>query len=228
MSPLFGSLKIRGDRSAYVKIDRLEALAAVAQMAALEIYPGNCAPNEPEVAGRLVFDLDPAPDVDFKAVIAAALEVRERLEALGLVAFCKTTGGKGLHVVTPLRTGSAAVIWRVAKNFAQMICMQVAQDSPTKYLLTMAKNQRHGKSFLDYLRNDRAATAVAVLSPRARAGALVSMPLPWNAVRPGLAPHAFTLRTTPALLKKATPWGDYSRAPRSLESAIRRLRPRSS
>ena len=228
MSPLFSSLKIRGDKSAYVKIDRLEALAAVAQMGALEIHPGNCAPDEPEVAGRLVFDLDPAPDVGFKAVIAAALEVRDRLQALGLAAFCKTTGGKGLHVVTPLKAGKAAVKWPVAKNFAKVICMQMAQDSPTKYLLTMAKNQRHGKIFLDYLRNDRTATAVAVLSPRARDGAPVSMPLAWTAVRAGLNAQSFTVRTAPALLQKNKPWADYARAAQSLESAIRRLKKRSS
>jgi bifunctional non-homologous end joining protein LigD len=228
MSPLFDSLKIRGDKAAYVKIDRLEALGAVAQMAALEIHPGNCAPNEPEIAGRLVFDLDPAPDVDFKAVIAAALEVRERLQTLGLTAFCKTTGGKGLHVVIPLKTGKSAVKWPVAKNFAQLICVQMAHDSPAKYLLSMAKNQRQGKIFLDYLRNDRLATAVAVLSPRARAGAPVSMPVAWTAVRAGLAAHSFTVRTAPALLRKSKPWADYATAAQSLEGAIRRLKQRSS
>ena len=85
--------------------------------------------------------------------------------------------------------------WPVAKNFAHIICAQMAQDSPTKYLDTMSKSQRVGKIFLDYLRNDRTATAVAVMSPRAREGAPVSMPIRWEAVRRGLNPKKFTVRT---------------------------------
>jgi len=109
--------------------------------------------------------------VTFEAVIAAAIEIRDRLKTSGLESFCKTTGGKGLHVVTPLTAGKTAVRWPVAKNFAHIICAQMAHDSPAKYLDTMSKSQRVGKIFLDYLRNDRMSTAVAVLSPRARDGA---------------------------------------------------------
>jgi bifunctional non-homologous end joining protein LigD len=99
----------------------------------------------------------------------------------------------------------------------------MARDNPELYLTKMAKNQRHGRIFLDYLRNDRMATAVAPLSPRARPGATVSMPLTWTQVKADLDPKRYTLRTVPGLLAKSAAWKDYSEGHRPLEPAIKRL-----
>ncbi|GAA0547332.1 bifunctional non-homologous end joining protein LigD [Rhizomicrobium palustre] len=221
-SSLLSTVAVFGDKKPYLQIDRPEALAALAQTAALEIHPWNSRPGKPAEPGRFVFDLDPAPDLSFDDVIAAALELKARLEGIGLIPFAKTTGGKGMHVVVPF--DGEGLDWPTAKTMAREICAAMAADSPKKYLIKMAKKDRTGRIFLDYLRNDRMATAVAPLSPRARPGATVSMPLDWQKVRKGLDPARFTIATVPALLAKSKPWEGYAKAAKPLVKLLNRRR----
>ncbi len=157
-------------------------------------------------------------------MIAAAKAVKARLEELGLTPFVKTTGGKGLHVVAPIRSDSRSrVDWDQCKAFAKAVAEAMRQDAPDRFTTTLAKKARGGKIFIDYLRNGRRATAVAPWSPRARPGAPLAMPIAWSQVKTGLDPQAFTLAEADGLLKKADPWADFRKAEASLRPALKRL-----
>ena len=217
-------IAVAGEKEPYHSVDSVEGLVALAQAAVLEFHPWGSRAGDPETPERLIFDLDPAPELSFERVIEAAKGLRQRLEACGLEAFVKTTGGKGLHVVTAIKgTAKKPPTWPEAKEFARALCESVAGDDPSRYTTNMSKKQRGGKIFLDYLRNDRTATAVGPWSPRAREGATIAMPLSWSQIKKGFDPKTFTLEGAAPLLKRADPWKELEKSAGALDAARKRL-----
>jgi len=184
--------KKTGVMEAYITLNTAEAVAGLAQMGVLEVHPWGSKNEDLEHPDRLIFDLDPDESLPWTTVCAAAAEVRKRLKKAGLESFLKTTGGKGLHIVAPILPELG---WTELKELAHKFVDAMAVDNPELYLTKMTKSARVGKIYLDYLRNERGATAVAPYSPRARVGAHVSLPLAWSALkeaeRPVFAVHDF-------------------------------------
>jgi bifunctional non-homologous end joining protein LigD len=166
-----------GEPATYIAIKDLPGLIALVQIGVLEIHPWGSKIDRLERPDRLVFDLDPAPAIAWERVQAAAELVRQRLAALGLTSFLKTSGGKGLHVVAPLVRRST---WEELEEFAESLAKDIARERPDEYVAKASKAARKGKIFIDYLRNHRGATSVAPYSTRARPGAPVSTPLRWD------------------------------------------------
>ncbi|MBO1325146.1 DNA ligase D [Acetobacter sp. TBRC 12305] len=197
-----------------IGVHDLDGLLGLVQSAALEIHPWEAPCADLEKPDELVMDLDPGEGVAWAQVLAAAQEVRERLEAAGLHAFVKTSGGKGLHVVAPLKPHAG---WDATKAFCKTLAQGMAADTPALYVATISKAKRQGRILLDYLRNQRGATSVAPYSTRARPGAPVSMPLDWDELKTLTGPAEFTLRNAPARMTSAAdPWADFNTARRVL------------
>jgi len=211
-------------RTPYVAVVDVGGLAAVAQSGGLELHPWGCKPGDPETPDQITFDLDPDEGLDFDDVIAAALVVRAKLEALGLNPFVKTTGGKGLHLVVPISAdGRSRVTWDQNKAFAKAVSEAIKADAPDRFTTTLAKKARGGKIFIDYLRNGRMATAVAPWSPRARPGAGIAFPLSWDQVKPGLNPADYNLWVWPELLQRPDAWSGFRDSAVSLRPALRKM-----
>jgi bifunctional non-homologous end joining protein LigD len=198
---------VPGFDNPYLFIRDAAGLIALVQMGVLEIHPWGVRVERPDRPDRLIFDLDPGEGLGFDAVVAAALDVRDRLAGLGLASFVKTTGGKGLHVVLPVEPVHE---WPKVKAWAKTLSERMAADSPGLYLTRIAKAERTGRIFIDYLRNDPTSTAVGPYSTRARPGAPVAMPIDWAAVTPGLDPQRFTVTSAATIVaNRPDPWAQF-------------------
>ena len=207
-----------------VGVNDLDGLLWLVQSGVLEIHPWGSTIRDWERPDTLIMDLDPGEDAPWPKVISAAEEIRGRLRDAGLAAFVKTSGGKGLHVVSPLKPKAD---WAEVKAFSKGIADAMSADSPDSFVATITKAQRRGKIFIDYLRNQRGATAVAAYSTRARPGAAVSMPLAWDELNVGIGPAYFTVMNTPTRLAalKKDPWDGFRQAAAPVETAKRRRKP---
>jgi bifunctional non-homologous end joining protein LigD len=205
----------------YIYVRSLADMVALVQHGALEFHPWGCQVNDIEHPDMMVFDLDPAPEVAWEEVLRTARELRVRLQAFGLTAFPRTTGGKGLHLVVPLRPEAD---WHTVKEFARALVELHARDEPRLLTTTMAMAKRHGRIFLDYLRNARGSTAIACYSPRARPGAPVAVPLRWDELSPAVHSGYYTVETVPRRLRalRVDPWEGFFEAAVPLSATLRR------
>ncbi|HSQ64130.1 MAG TPA: DNA ligase D [Polyangiaceae bacterium] len=203
-----------GEDEKHVTIDDEAGLMALAQAGVLEIHTWGAHADAPDRPDLLVFDLDPDPSVAWRDVVAAARLLRVRLESLGLEAFVKTTGGKGLHVACAI---APTMTWDAAKSFARAVAQAVATEDPAHLIATMSMARRQGKIFVDYLRNGRGATFIAPYSPRARPFAPVAMPLSWDELTEDLGPDRFTIANASERLDalRADPWAKLGVRPRA-------------
>lgn len=196
-------------------VDDFAGLAGLVQLNVIEIHPWSAIAGDIDHADQLIFDLDPAPFVPWQDVADTALLIRRALESRGLVPFAKVSGGKGIHVITPLKRTAG---WQDVRDFARRFAKQLAEESPRRLTAHASKERRHGRIFVDYLRNGRGTTAIAAYSPRARSGAHVAAPVTWQEVEAGVQPNAFDVAAMPGRLASLPhdPWENFEEARRPL------------
>lgn len=213
------SIRESRDVQQTVMIQDLAGLIGLVQIGVLEIHLWGSRADNVEKPDRLVFDLDPGPDVDWEQVRQAAIRVREVLDELGLISFVKTSGGKGLHVLAPITRRHD---WSKVKPVCAAIARRISRADPARYVANMAKSKRHGRVFIDYLRNGRGATSIAPYSTRARPGAPVSTPVAWDDLTSSLTPDAYRVDNLPQRLArlKKDPWSDFSTLRQSITARM--------
>ena len=206
-----GSVMIResdGEEDEYLVLNSAKALVSAAQIGALELHIWGSRTDKLESPDRFVIDLDPDESLSFEDVKSAAFEVRDVLESAGLKSFPLLTGGKGIHVIVPLERRRD---WDEIKTAARNLAQKLADSAPGSYVAEMSKKKRKGKIFLDWLRNERGATAIAPYSLRARPGAPVATPVDWAELKRIEAADKYTIRTIGQRLAqlKSDPWEGY-------------------
>jgi bifunctional non-homologous end joining protein LigD len=202
----------------YYYIDNLAGLIAGVQMGVLEFHIWGCRRDRIEQPDRLVFDLDPDEALKFADVRAAAADVRDKLEGLGLKSWPMLTGGKGVHVVIPLARRNG---WDEMKAFSKAFAVAMADAEPKRFTAKASKAGRTGRIYIDWLRNDRGSTAISPYSSRAREGAPVAMPLTWDELASIEAANRFTVaNAADAIAGKPDPWADMAKNPQALTKAV--------
>jgi bifunctional non-homologous end joining protein LigD len=203
----------------FLSAGSLPALLSLVQLGVLEFHVWNARIDRLDRPDQMILDLDPDPELPFSATVEAALALHARLGELGLESFVKTTGGKGLHVVTPLGRRSS---WEEVRDFARALAEEMASSAPELYLAEASRARRGGHIYLDYLRNGYAASAVAPYSTRTRAGAPVSLPVEWSELNDSLRPADFDVRSVPAILKRRArdPWAGFAAVKQSLDRGV--------
>jgi len=200
----------------YMVVDSIEGLISLAQMNVMEIHTWNSATDHPEQPDRIVLDLDPGKEIAWAQVIEAAKLVRDLLSGIGLNAWVKTTGGRGLHVVVPIVPEHE---WAACLAFARAVALLMVERDPDRYTTDFRRAGRENKVLVDYLRNNRTNTSICAYAVRAREGAPISMPVSWADLKPSLKPDRFTVTRAGSYLtaRRVDPWNDYWRAKQRLK-----------
>ena len=207
-----------GETEDYLYFDDVRGALASVQMGTVEFHGWGSKVEKIEYPDRLVFDLDPDEGLDFGKVKEAAVRVRDLVAELGLKSFPMLTGGKGIHVVIPL---DQTADWPEVKSFADRFSRAVSEAEPDRFTANIRKVQRKGRIFIDWLRNQRGATAVMPYSARAREGAPVAAPISWDELDKFDSGHAFSIRDADELLKrgKSKALAGWGKAKQSLPDA---------
>ncbi len=192
----------------YSVTDNIDGVIALVQIGALEIHVWGSREDNLEQPDMIIFDLDPAPEVEWASMLKTARLMRERLSGLGLASFVKTTGGKGLHIVVPL---TPKADWETVKRFSKAVAESIVRDRPAEYIATMSKAKRRGKIFIDYLRNGRGATSIGAYSTRSMQGAPISTPVAWDELTAELKSDSYNICNIRRRLAglEEDPWADY-------------------
>ena len=189
-----------GRTEQYLYVESADEIVACAKVQTVEFHGWGSRAGSVETPDRLVIDLDPDPQLGFEPVKAAAFQLRRSFEAVGLQSFALLTGGKGIHIIVPLEPSAG---WDEVREFAKTFCTALAEAAPDKFTVALPKPQRRGRIFLDFLRNQRTATAIMPYSARARAGMPVATPVDWGELEGIDRADAFTIADVEQLLKRA-------------------------